>query len=530
MKKWTLGVYRRLSADEMKSDKDESNSVSNQKKLIDYYLSDKKDMVVYKYYADDGYTGTDFNRPGYHEMLDDIYNKRINGIIIKDLSRLGRNYIEVGDFIDEIVPKYKLRFISVNDNVDSFLNPDIMDSLEIPFKNLMNESYSRDASKKMRSSLRATKKSGNYTGKVAPYGYIKDETDCHKFNIDPVASEIVKRIFNLALKGYSKQNIAEELNADHILPPGLYLKKIIKYKYELASDKWTTRTINSILKNRTYIGELIQGKRTRISHKTHNFVKIAEDDWIVCEHHHPAIIKENIFNQVQDIMFNRNVRVNSKSEFNKYTGFLKCPECGGNLYRLTRKKKNREIIYYYCGTYLKTKNCNKHYILEKELDKMVLEIINKYIELVCDIDKKIEDTISSSRIEYDEKIKKIRLIELEKEIEKYEKLINEVISDYQNNLITKEDFDEFNTSYVFELNNLKLEKENLTKSKISTNKLDWLNKVKKIGKISEIDRNIIDEFISNIYVNEDRSVKIVFRFKEEYEDALKYLKNQNCMV
>lgn len=175
MRKWIVGVYRRLSADEILENENESNSVANQKRIIDNFLLDKKDIKVYKYYSDDGYTETDFNRPGYREMLDDIKNKKINGIIIKDLSRLGRNYIEVGDFIDKIVPKYRLRFISVNDNVDSYINPSALDSLEIPFKNLMNESYSRDSSKKMRSSLKASKKAGNFIGKIAPYGYLKKQ-------------------------------------------------------------------------------------------------------------------------------------------------------------------------------------------------------------------------------------------------------------------------------------------------------------------------------------------------------------------
>ena len=195
MKKWILGIYRRRSFDE--KGEEESNSVVNQKKLIDDYLVDKNDIIIYKDYVDDGYTGTDFNRPAYKRMLNDIKKKKINGIIVKDLSRLGRNYIEVGNFIDEIVPEYGLRFISVNDNVDSFKNPNVMDSLEIPFKNLMNESYSKDSSKKMRSSLKASKKSGNFIGKTAPFGYLKDPDDVHKLIIDKDAANIVKRIFDL---------------------------------------------------------------------------------------------------------------------------------------------------------------------------------------------------------------------------------------------------------------------------------------------------------------------------------------------
>ena len=185
-------MYQRLSADE---GEEESNSVKNQKILMDYYLKNNKDIKIYKQYIDDGYTGTDFDRPAYKEMLNDIEKGKIDGIIVKDLSRLGRNYILVGNFIEDIIPKYKLRFISVNDNVDSYLNPESLKSLIIPFKNLLNESYSSDSSKKIRSSLKASKKSGNFIGRMAPFGYKKDDNDIHLLVIDEDAAKVVKKIF-----------------------------------------------------------------------------------------------------------------------------------------------------------------------------------------------------------------------------------------------------------------------------------------------------------------------------------------------
>ncbi len=225
-------------------------------------------------------------------------NGKINGIIVKDLSRLGRNYIEVGNFIDEIVPQYGLRFISINDKVDSYLEPNVMDSLEIPFKNLMNESYSKNSSKKMRSSLKASKKSGNFIGKIAPFGYLKDLEDVHKLIVDKDAAIIIKKIFNLALKGKSKQEIIEELTNNNILTPSVYLKE--KYSIEVGKilRKWNTKMLDTILQNQTYIGSLVQCKRTRISHKTHNVVRVPEDEWVISKEKHNAIINEEIFNQV----------------------------------------------------------------------------------------------------------------------------------------------------------------------------------------------------------------------------------------
>ena len=528
MKKWTLGIYRRRSFDE--KGEEESNSVVNQKKLIDDYLVDKNDIIIYKDYVDDGYTGTDFNRPAYKRMLNDIKKKKINGIIVKDLSRLGRNYIEVGNFIDEIVPEYGLRFISVNDNVDSFKNPNVMDSLEIPFKNLMNESYSKDSSKKMRSSLKASKKSGNFIGKTAPFGYLKDPDNVHKLIIDKDAAIIVKRIFDLALKGKSKQEIVEELTNNNILTPSVYLKEKYDIKVSRISYKWNTKMLDTILQNKTYIGSLVQCKRTRISHKTHNMVRVAEDEWVVSKERHNAIIKEEVFNQVQNILYNRNVRVNKNGKFYKYTGFLKCSECGANLYRKTKMKNHRQKVYYYCSTYYNTRKCNKHYIQEKELDEVVLETLNQHIDLVCDIGAKIDDTISFSKIEYNSELKEIRLNEINKELEKYKRLLDELKKDYKCDFISEEDYDEFKQKYLFEINKLNLEKENLNKSKINSYNLDWLNQFKKIGRIEVIDRNIVDSFIENIIVNDEKGVDIIFRYNDQYKLAERYLKSQNDVV
>lgn len=529
MKKWILGKYHRLSAEEYGVE--ESNSIVNQKKIIDNYLSDKKDIKIYKSYVDDGYTGTDFNRPGFKQMMKDIESGKINGVIIKDLSRLGRNYIQVDDFIEETIPYYNLQFISVNDNVDSFKDPNFMSSLEIPFKNLMNEGYSRDTSKKMRSSLIASKKSGNFIGKVAPYGYIKDPEDCHKFIVDNDAAKIIKKIFNLALKGVSKQDIVTELNNKNILTPSMYLKKQLNYKYVMASDEWKTDTIDYILKNRNYIGSSVQGKRTRISHKVHNIVRVPEEDWMIYKNHHDAIIKEKVFNQVQDILYNRNVKVNNIGKLSKYSGFLKCSECGSNLYRMSKTKNGRKMFFYYCGTYMRTKKCNKHYILEKELDELVIESLNNFLNLLCNVKYIIDSTVCFSGIEYNEELKKIKIVELEKELKKYKDLIDSLLHDYKMNIISQQDYEDFKENYLYEINKLNIEKEELVNDKSELLNLDWLNNFRNLENLNKIDRNIVNEFIKNIYVDDNKNIEIVFRYKEQYDEIIKYLKfKQKCDI
>ncbi|MBE6160704.1 MAG: recombinase family protein [Firmicutes bacterium] len=522
MSKWRVGIYLRLSSDD-DDDKLESNSITNQRSLINYYLVDKKDITVYKCYADDGYTGTDFDRPGFQEMMDDIRNRKINCVIVKDLSRLGRNYISVGHFIDDTLPRYKIRFIAINDNVDSFKRPESMNSLEVYFKNLMNESFAKDISKKVRTSFEISKKNGNFIGVVAPFGYLKDPYDCHKFIIDKEAEKIVKKIFKLALNGISRQDIANELNNSHIPTPSKYMKSFCKKKSSIILEEWNVDSIDNILKNRTYIGNLIQGKTTRISHKKHNIVTVPEDEWIVVPDHHKAIIEEEIFEQVQNIIYNRNSRVSSNGKFYKYTGYLKCADCNSTMKKFSRPNSNS--IFFYCSTYIKNKECHKHYITENDLDNTLLEIINKYIEVITNLSEKINNNISMSYMEYEKENKEFKLIELDKEEQKYRKLINEVKDDYKNDYISKGDYELFKDKYMFQLNKILLEIEELNNSKSNQENIDRINKIKKIGKIDYIDRNIIIELIDRILIHECGDIEVIFKYKNLYEDALRYLKS-----
>ena len=523
MSKWRAGIYLRLSADD-DDYKLESNSITNQRNLINYHLKELKNIEVYKCYADDGYTGTDFNRPGFQEMMDDIYNKRINCVIVKDLSRLGRNYINVGHFIDDTIPRYKLRFISVNDNVDSFLKPDSMDSLEVLFKNLMNESFAKDISKKVRSSLEISKKNGNFIGVMAPFGYIKDPDDNHKFIIDKEAEKIIKQIFKLALSGVSRQDIVKHLNETHTPTPSKYMKSFCDNKTSLIAGKWNLKLLDYVLKNRTYLGDLVQGKRTRISHKNHNIVTTPEDEWIIIPEHHKPIIKEDIFNQVQEILYNRNSRISPNGKMYKYTGYLKCADCKSSMHKFVRPNSNN-TVFFYCGTYHKKKDCTKHYITEKELDDMLLEMINKFIEMISNLDETIDRDRSMSYLEYEKENKEFKLLELDKEEKKYRKLLDDIKEDFKNDFISKEDLDKFKDRYMYELNKILLEKEDINNSSTSKDNINRIKRIKEVGKLDIIDRDIIQEFIETIYIREDKGIDVVFKYKNLYEDALRYLNN-----
>ena len=247
MPKWRVGIYLRLSSEDKSKISNESNSITNQRELIKNYISKDKSLELINIYKDDGFTGTDFDRPGFQSLYEDIISKKINCIVVKDLSRLGRNYLEVGNFIENIIPRYNLRFISINENVDSYLKPDSIKTLEIPFKNLMNESYSKDSSNKIRTSLKASKKSGNFITNIAPFGYVKNKKDIHKLEIDKEAAEIVEKVFLYALRGNSRNQIVDLLNENHIITPSMFLNVKRGVKTATVADKWTVRMVDSIL-------------------------------------------------------------------------------------------------------------------------------------------------------------------------------------------------------------------------------------------------------------------------------------------
>lgn len=522
---WYYGLYLRLSKED--GDDIESESITNQRSIMEIFLRNEKNAKKFKFYIDDGYTGTDFERPEFMKLINDIESGKINCIIVKDLSRLGRNYIGVGKIIENIIKKYNVRFISINDNIDSYKNPKSMDGLELAFKNLMNEGYAKDISNKMRTSLKSSKRRGNFIGKYAPYGYIKDKEDCHKFIVDSEAANVVKKIFSMILEGHTRQQVVEYLNLNHILTPSRYFKEILHYDINNVSEKWNLAMVDCILRNRTYTGDLVQSKRERISHKNHSFVRTPEEDWIITDEHHKKITQKRIFNQVNDILYSRNSRVNKSGNYYPFTGYIKCADCGSSMHRKEKKKHNGKIAYYYCGRYLTKKECSKHYILEKDLIDIILTILNKQIEIMCDVSNKIEMLINESSIEYDEELKKIKLVEINKEIKKYEILLEEVRKDYSDDLISKKDFDNYNGEYLYRLNNLRMEHDNYLKNKSQNINLDWIKKFKEKRKFIELDKNIVDEFINRIYITEDSNVKVVFKFKEQYKEALEFLKNQN---
>ncbi|MFV0479141.1 MAG: recombinase family protein [Anaerorhabdus sp.] len=410
MSKWKIAAYLRLSNDD--GDKEESNSITNQKDLISYYINNEIDSSKCNFYVDDGYSGTNFNRPNFQKMIEDIKSGKINTIIVKDLSRFGRNYIETGHYFDNIFPLYNIRFIAINDNIDSYKNPKSMESIIVPVKNLMNDQYAKDVSNKVRSVLNIKREKGEFIGSTAPYGYLKDPNNKYKFIVDKEAALVVKKIFNMVLSGKSKVQIIDNLNKLGIAPPALYKikKDLYNYKINESMKIWTRGKLDAILKNKAYTGILIQNKRKKVSYRSSKILHVSEDEWISIENNHKAIINLKDFNKVQNMLHNNDIRIRKNKNYDVFSGYLKCSDCGSNLTII--KSKNKE--YYYCSSFLRKKMCSKHNINRHNLIDIVLTIINKHIKLIIDIDKQINELYKvNSDIDYDLELAKNKIAEIE---------------------------------------------------------------------------------------------------------------------
>lgn len=536
---WKVAVYVRLSKED-EEERVESNSITNQKSLILEYLRNKDEFVIYDIYIDDGYSGTDFNRPDFQRLLNDMKDNKFNTVIVKDLSRLGRNYIEVGNYIEQIFPLFKIRFIAINDMVDSYKDPASVNNVIVPFKNLMNDEYCRDISMKIRSAFNTRKKNGEFVGAWAPYGYLKDPKNKYHFIIDEEAAQIVRMIFNMSLEGKGRNTIAKELNAMGILSPTGYKNEVLKLNYCNISAKkfdkdyaWTHTTVSQILKNRVYIGDMVQGKERVISYKIHKCVKVPKEEWEIVENTHEPIIDRETFFKIQDILFSRDTRTEKNGELSMFAGHVRCADCkrAMNKKTLSNKNRNRDYWYYICSTYRnKSKDlCSKHSIRNDKLEQAVLEAIKLQINLIIEMEEILQEINKSNTVNLRNNNIENSIIRQEQELEKNKKLKKAAYEDWKLGVITQEEYSEYAESYIRKINELEEVIEYLYKEKAEyevqvKSENSWIKIFKKNQNITELTKDVINELIDCIYIHEGGDITISFRFNDEYQNALNYIK------
>ena len=446
-KTYLCGGYLRLSkedGDVAGSETLQSNSIENQKEYIEDYLQSKPEIKIVDFYVDDGYSGVNFDRPDFQRMLQDIKNKKIDCVIVKDLSRLGRNYIEVGKYIERLFPLLGVRFIAINDNFDSADYTAAHNNIIIPFKNLINDAYCRDISIKIRSHLEVKRKRGEFIGAFAVYGYMRGK-DKNKLIVDPYAAEIVKEIFGMKMDGMSQQAIADELNSLGILSPAEYKKEQgsgYKTVFQTHSKaKWTAMAVMRVLTNEIYVGTLIQGKESTPNYKVKVREKKPREEWIRIENAHEAIISRADFEIISDII-QKDTRVTAgKRAVSIYSGYLVCADCGCSMVRKKAYSGSFEYVYYVCSGNKKNKDtCSSHRISENALNLAVTKTLQLHLKHLADLQESIlyirKTSCNSDKI-------KMMVLQSEKikgDIEKYNRLKLECYEDYKNELITQGEY------------------------------------------------------------------------------------------
>lgn len=536
IKIYKAAIYVRLSkedGDVSDASKAESNSISNQKELIKDFLKDKQDIVIVSERVDDGYSGVNFERPAFQLMLEDIKQGKVDCVVVKDLSRFGRNYIESGRYIEKIFPMLGVRFIAINDNYDSLTGKSQTDEIVIPFKNLINDAYCRDISIKIRSHLDVKRRKGEFIGSFTIYGYAKDEHDHNKIVIDEYAAGVVRDIYQWKISGMSQQRIADKLNDMGVLSPAEYKKSCgIKYSANLQTKKqaiWSAVAITRILTNESYTGTLIQGKVTTPNYKVKKTVIKDEEDWVVIPNAFEAIITKEQFDMVQEILKKDTRVAPDKKSVYLFSGIAVCGDCGRQMSRKVSTVSGKKYVYYMCSANKKEGVCSSHRIREDELEKAVVTYLNSYIDELENIQHFLEFIDKLPYQEVNVKRLNMRIVQLEEDAQKYEKLKVSVYEDLKDELISKEEyismkqeFEKRRRASLDSIAQIKIEIETLASRNGKHH--EWIESFIANKGIEKLERNVVVELIDYIKIYEDKRIEIVFRYADNYKEILNQIR------
>ena len=509
--RWNVAGYLRLSRED--GDRGESDSISNQRKLLERYIEEHPELELVRFYSDDGYTGTNFDRPGFRRLEEDIARGVVNCVLVKDLSRFGRDYIEMGRYLERIFPSQGVRFIAVNDHVDSAGGRyDMM----LPMKNLFNTQYARDISDKVRSAIHIKQQRGEFIGAFPSYGYQKDPADHNRLVVDPVAAQVVRRIFVLFEQGWGKVGIAKQLNAEGIPSPSEY-KRLLGERYHNGrrmeqTTYWTYATIHRILQNQMYAGDMEQGRSYRPTMHG-KAVRLERAEWTVVPHTHEAIIGPEQWRRVQSLLKKRTRQPAFDRDRSPFAGFLRCGDCG----RAMVKTRHQGGVVYHCGSYKRygPSVCSEHRISHAVLEQIVLDDLNRAIGAVQDLGNLMskEETVSSGDPAGERK-------KLEGDLERLYRLKKSVYEDFRAGLVSREDFLRYREDYGRQEGEVaallrRLEQEPMEKQTLSP----WIQSLIREGRLDTLDRITVAEAVKQILVFGDGHLEITYNFSDQGAQA-----------
>lgn len=530
-KLWNATLYLRLSRDD--GDKEESNSITGQRELLRDYISQRPELREFAVRVDDGFSGSTFERPSFQKMIEDVKAGRTDCIIVKDLSRFGRNYLDAGEYIEKIFPFLGVRFIAVNDNYDSLGDKKASDDLIIPFKNLINEAYCRDISVKIRSQLEIKRKNGQFLGSFAAFGYLKDEQNKNKLVVDQYAADIVRDIFKWKLEGVSPQDIADALNKLGVLSPMEYKRSLgMKFTTSFKTNSkalWSAGTVIRVLKNPIYTGVLVQGKETTPSYKVHKRITKDESEWSVIEDSHEAIISKIDFDSVQKVLKCDTRRSPGGKAVGLFSGMIFCGDCGASMVRKTVPAGDKKYVYYICSAHKQDKSCSPHRIRDNALEEIVLDSLKQHISEVVDMSELLAITDTAPlRTAQAQKVQR----QLDKKHEEYEKLQKLLMSLYENladGIIDREEYTRLKASFSARADEAEKQmdalREQLEDIHNHGTENVWMNEFIKRQGLTTLDRAVVVALIDKILIHSNDVVEIIYRWQDEFAWQLDILRS-----
>ena len=511
---YNSALYIRLSVEDNKK---RGNSIETQTSILENFVALNTDIKTADTYIDNGTTGTNFERPEFKRMIKDIEDKKINCVIVKDLSRLGRNAIDTGFYIEKYFPLHNVRFISVNDDFDTN-KENGNNGIMLPLKNMINEAYSIDIGRKIKAQARQSMKAGEYIGARAPYGYAKAPDNCHKLIVDEEAAAVVKQIFQWKYEGVGYNQIAKRLNEANVMAPNRYAhsKGIINHKTLIGSGYWQTRTIQSILSNECYTGDMVQGKAQYINHKK---IDIPKEQWIRVKNTHEPIISREMFESVNEKCRQiaekyKNISVDRYNK-NILKGKIFCGHCGRNLNR-NKNYKGEYVFHCIANERIAENTCLNFYISEKYVIENIIENIQKQSDIILSRKQKLEKNILSK---YDNFGYNYEISKLKKSIEKNRMFLKSLYESLVNKIITDNEYFEMKQEYENKISAVLDEISILEKSqKELTEKAGMYSSAEKniavINDTKKLTSELVDILIDKVLVYSDKRVKVFFSFDD----------------
>ena len=511
--KYKAGLYLRLSRDDGEKDA-ESQSISNQRDFTTKYANDNGYEVI-ESYIDDGFSGTNFDRPSFNRMIADIETGKINMVITKDLSRLGRDYITTGHYLERYFPQNNIRYIAINDGLDTSVDSTNNDMG--PFRSVMNDMYAKDISKKVRTALNTRKQNGKFIGSFAPFGYMKDPNDKSRLIIDPETAPYVKQIYSLYIQGNAQIAIANKLTSDGVPTPSQ--SKNLTHTQTRFKGVWNEVIVKRILTNQTYIGNITQNRSKKVSYKVNKRLILPPEEWIVINDVHEGIISDEDFQTVQK-MISKKIYSSANRKTNithTLSGLIFCADCGSPM-SFVRESETR--TYLVCSTWrrhAKLKLCTSHCIREDYVENQVKLILKELANQYVDKDELIHECIQTQNQNNMNQLLK----QLESKLADSKQTLLSLYKDKVKKIVSESDYIDMSTS-------VKTEQEHFEKQigeiKGTINKQNDFDSIRDnlsgFLKFDKLDRNILVMLINKIHIHKDKQITIEFAFSNPEDDGI----------